>query len=221
MALGNKSGFASGALIFLSPRSKNKAGEKVAPFFSVGRVVNGKIEQTEETVTSVSGNLARLEVKERDFNGSKMKEAILYLRDNEANETYRIGLTFSIPSRGLFNSLAGLKTYEGLSIDYYTNKKNYDTFALKQNGEKTEWKYQLADVPKAEEILRKDGTVALRDYSEVDAFFEKELLLIAAAVNKSAPESTSSATKPASGATAPVTEQKPVAQENLDEDVPF
>ena len=67
MALGNNNSFGGGPLIFIAPRNKDENGNKVKPFFSVSRVdESGKIAQTNERVTSISGDLIKVEYKERD-----------------------------------------------------------------------------------------------------------------------------------------------------------
>jgi hypothetical protein len=228
MALTNNQSKSSGPLIFLTPRSKDKDGNKVKPYFSIARLVDGKIEQTDETCTSVSGNLIRVEVKDKPVKNSTIKEAAIYLSDGDANETYRVALTFSMSARGLFNSLAGLKDFNNLSVDIYENNKRYETYALKQAGEKTSWKHELSSLPAAFEMKDKAGKVVKRDYSEVDDFFQKELLEIAAKINKAPAASTAGATKTSATSTASTVTNEtrtsvatPPPAENLDEDVPF
>lgn len=227
MALGNNEFKSSGTLVFLTPRKKNKAGEEVKPYFSVARLVNEKIEQSEETFTNVSGDLVRLDVKEKVFNDNPMKEAILYLRDSQANETYRLSLTFSMAARGLFNSLAGLlakKNFNDLSVDIYENKNGYETYALKQKGEKTAWKHELSALPAPFEMKDAKGKVSKRDYSPIDDFFEKELLEIAAVVNKAPASNANTATSGTSKPSTVTNEVKPVTAATPavdDESVPF
>ncbi len=222
MALANNGFKSGGPLIFLTPRIKDKDGEKVKPYFSVARLNGDKIEQTDETCTSVSGDLTRIEIKEKVVKTSTIKEAILYLRDNTANETYRLPLSFSMAARGLFNSLAGLTTYSNITIDIYENKKGYETYALKQAGEKTTWKHELSALPAAFEMKDAKGNVAKRDYSLVDEFFEKELLTIAAKINKVGATQTS-ATSTASTVTneTKTVATAPATQEDDGSDVPF
>lgn len=242
MALGNNSGFGnSGALLFLSPRSKDKDKKDVPPHFVVGRSVDGKIVDDTETVTQVSGDLFRIEFKEREYNGETFEEPVLYLRgksalDETVSESYRLPIRFGIPGRGLFNRLASLTDggdFSNLQVDYYRNRNGYETFGLKQAGEPVKWKFENADLPVPLEIKHPTtGKVLQRDYSELNALFRAELQKIADKVNKvkqpAAQETkaeTSAPVKPAATkATKPVKptkEAKPAATEKFHEDIPF
>lgn len=243
MALGNN-GFTGGALIFLSPRSKDKDKKKVKPHFTVGRVVEDKIVDDKETVNNVGGDLIKLDFKEHTYNDKVIEDAVFYIRDNVAEETYRLPITFSIAGRGFFNSLAALKdsgNFKNLQIDYYETKTGYDAYALKQDGTQVKWKYALTDQPKPLEIKHpKTGEVLQRDYAELNAFFKSELVeisqkLLANKGNKQedgdgevSQEQNKPVVKTAVKAQ-PITPAKktvakvaaPVVDENADEEVPF
>lgn len=245
MALGNNTSFSGGPLIFLTPRSKDKDKKDCDPYFSVGRSVDGKIVDDEQTVTSVSGDLIKLEFKERVFEGKTSEEVVFYLRDKtagEKGETYRLPIRFGLPGRGLFNRFITLiekGDFTNLKVSYYRNRNGYETYGLDQNGEKVSWKYENKDLPQPLEIKHpKTGELLQRDYSELNTFYKKELEQIAAKVNKapanaptsaptSQPESAPTAEAPkatrARKGTVKSTTPAPVtpAQDNLDEDVPF
>lgn len=214
MALGTSTPSNSGPLLFLTPRTKDKNKKEVPPHFTVGRKVGEKIVDDEQTVTSVSGDLIRLEIKQKEYNGEPYEEVILYLRDAKANETYRLPMRFGMAPREFFNRLATLtptKNFSNLAIDYYLSKKGFEKFGLKQNGENVEWKHPLDTLPKALEIKHpQTGKLLQRDYSEVNAFFKKELEAIQAVFGGAKNET------PA----APKSEPAP-AQKGPDEDVPF
>lgn len=215
----NKSQGGGGPLLFLSPRSKDKNKQDVPPHFEVGRVnAEGKIENDPNlTVTSVSGDLFKLEFKQREFEGNITEEAVFYLRDKSAGEqgeSYRLPIRFGNTGRSLFNTLASLadgNDFSGLQIDYYRSKKGYDTYAVKQHGEKVSWKYELKDLPVALEIKHPvTGKVLQRDYSEVNSFLKAELQKIAEKVNSGT-----------TAAKAPEKPQAPAAEEKKDEEIPF
>ncbi len=217
MALGNSAGFGnSGPLIFLSPRSKDKDKKECDPHFTVGRSVEGKIVDDKETVTNVGGDLFRLEFKEREYNGEVSEEVILYLKDKEANEAYRLPIRFGVAGRGLFNKLITLSSFEGLQIGYYRNKAGYDAFSLKQGDQSVKWKYENDKLPAALEIKHPtSGKVLQRDYSEINKFFKAELEAVAAKVNKAKPA------EKAEAAPKPTTAGKPANTDAQDSDVPF
>jgi hypothetical protein len=232
MALGNNTGFGnSGSLLFLSPRSKDKDKKDVPPHFVVGRSVDGKIVDDADTVTQVSGDLFRIEFKEREFNGETFEEPVLYLRgksaaDETVNESYRLPIRFGIPGRGLFNRMASLTDggdFTNLQVDYYRNKNGYETFGLKQNKEPVKWKFENKDLPVPLEIKHPTtGKVLQRDYTELNALFRAELQKIADKVNKAKPAGNSAKNE----ATTPVAAPKAAtaskaATEKHDDTVPF
>ncbi len=173
MGLSNGRETNNGALVFLNPRAKNAKGEKVSPHFEVARVVDGKITKTEETATQVNGNLVKIEFKEREFKGIKNKHVVLYIRDDAANETYSLDLTYNLPSRSLFNGLAGMQSFDNISVSYYESKKGYATYALQQNGERVDWKFKLEELPQPIKVMFKGKEQS--DFQPLDDFFEKEL----------------------------------------------
>jgi hypothetical protein len=245
MALGTNTSFGGGPLVFLTPRSKDKEGHKIDPYFSVGRVgADNKIQQTEEKPTLVSGDLVSLDIKEREFTtqaGAKEKrdEVALYLRDREANETYRVPYGFNISGRGVFNSLVTLKKtgdFGGLQIDYYRNRAGFDAFSVKQRGEKVPWAFKIEELPAAEKITDRKGNVIKTDFSDVDEFFKKHLLEISemlgkgkkqdengSTANRTPTTPAASAPKPSTTTTKAATPAAPTPPpaENLDDSIPF
>lgn len=178
-------------MLLLTPRSRDKNKQDVPPHFEIAHYEGDKVVQEDRTVTSVSGDLFKLDFKQHEYEGNVTEEAIFFLRDKAAGpegESYRLGIRFGTTGRSLFNSLASLAdgdNFNGLQLDYYRSKKGYDSFALKQNGEKVSWKYELKDLPQPLEIKHPvSGKVLQRDFSAVNAFLKEELLKIAAKVNK-------------------------------------
>lgn len=182
MALGSNTYSNSGPLLFLSPRIKDPQGNKVPPHFTVDRKGDdGKYNRDAEIVYDVSGDLYKVEIKEREYNGEVSKEAVFYLRDRTAHEAYRVPIRFGVAGRGLINSFASLTEggdFTNLKIGYYENRNGYDTFSLRQNDEPVKWKYSLDEQPKPEDIMHK-GKLVKRDYESLNSFFEKEVAAIA------------------------------------------
>ena len=171
-------GFAnSGDLVLLTPRGVDAEKNQVKPYFQIARIVDGKIAQTDETADQVSGDLIKVEIKQREFKGIKTDVVAVYLSDKASNETYGLSLTFSLAARSLFNTLIALENdFTGLNISYYRNKKGFEAYGVKQHGQKTQWKYALEDLPEVEKIFDKKGTFVKNDYSEVDDLFKNELI---------------------------------------------
>lgn len=233
MALGNRESYGNDPLIFLSARTKDKEGKKVAPHFQVGRKVGEDIVNDEQTVTTFSGALTRVEIKERTFKGKASKEIVLYVKDRNLKgpddqpspESYRLGLLFGIAARGLFNRLATLTEvgdFTNLSIDYYENKKGYDQFGLKQNGEQVKWKYDQDQTPKPLEIKHPiSGEVLQRDYTALNVFFEKELRAIAAKLGQKETSPAKAAQPAPAASAAPASAPATDAAEAEDDSLPF
>lgn len=206
MALSNGKGYSNTPLIFLNPRnSKLVDGKdvKVDPHFEISRVgADNKIAKTNETCTEVSGDLIKLELKDREYNGKVTKHAILLIKDGA--DTYYLDLTYRIATRSLFNALLSLPNPKGISIGYYENKKGFEAFSVRQNDVVVKWKYEIADLPKADVIKDKKGEVVKTDYSEVDAFFEDNLRELSESFFGPAKAAETAAPAAASKAAAPV-----------------
>jgi hypothetical protein len=184
MALTNGRGYTETPLVYLSPRStvteNGKSVELEKPRFEVSRVnKDGKIEKTQETATSVSGDLTRIDFKEREYNGNKSRHVILYISDSTANETYFIDFTYRISTRSLFNALLSLKKTNDIELSIYRSKKGYESFGLRQAGQLISWKFPLEQLPAADVIKDKKGNVIKTDFGDVDSFFEEELRTLA------------------------------------------
>ena len=176
MALTNGK-FTNGPLIFLSPRSSkmvNNEEVEVDPHFEVSKVgEDEKIAKTSETADTVSGDLTKIDFKEREHKGKKNKHVVLFVKDG--GDTYHLDLTYRISTRSLYNSMLSLSSPKGISIGIYRNKKGFETFSLRQNNDTVKWKYELAELPKAEAIHDKKNVLIKTDYSDVDQFFEDGL----------------------------------------------
>jgi hypothetical protein len=251
MALSNGNGLSSGPLIFLNPRSKDKDDNKVPPHFEIARVgEDKKIKATGETATKVTGDLLRPRFTTREFKGVENKHFILYIKDGD--ETCNLDLTYRISSRSLMNAILSLTDPKGIEISIYESKKGYEALSLWQGDKMVPWKFdgRKGEIPEADVIKDKKGTIVKTDFSEVDEFFESNLKAWAdklfgaekakndapATNTESAPaEQPAAAPAPAKAAAKPVGKPaakapvktapkptQPVAEEPpLDADVPF
>jgi hypothetical protein len=218
MALSNgRGGFNSGPMIFLTPKTKDAEGHAAKPHFTVDRKdANGEFVRDPETVTEVSGDLFRVELKRREYQGDPKIDAVLYLRDGD--ESYRLPVTLGIAGRDLINRLAGLTEsgdFTGLTISYYENRKGYDSFSLEQRGTRVQWKHDYASLPEPFLITdpRNPEKIIKRDYSDLNAVFEGEINAIAVALGQQ------SAEKPAT-APAPVTDGSGEGDQSAEDQTP-
>lgn len=218
MALGKKQ-TQNGKLLILKIKTQDEDKKPISPCFQVSEKVNGKYEKRSETVTAVSGNLIKLEIREQEYKGDKYNTISIYLVDGE--EVYLIDTRVNMLTRSLYNSLLSLKTFENISISLYNYKKTdkktnkeveYPAVAVRQNDEIVKWAVALPDQPKPASITFKGKTQ--NDYTEVDNFFVEKIRQLATVVEAS----TKNVNKPSTTDVAAATGQ---VKENEDENVPF
>ncbi len=164
-------------VFYLQQKSKDASNKPCAPYFKITTKVGDKYEE-KPSQTRVSGNLTKLDLSTKEFEGKKIKTVTLLMQD--ADEVYYVKFGFSQTGRQLFNTLFSLENFENVEISLFERKKedkgvtkSYPGVAVWQNGEKVKWKYELADLPKVKEITAND--MKINDYSELNAFFEKEI----------------------------------------------
>jgi hypothetical protein len=214
-------------LVFLSPRSKvkgedGKTVELEKPHFEISRVnEEGKIVQTTETCSKVTGDLTKIEFKSREIKGVSSRHVILYISDADTKETYYLDLSMRISTRALMNAMLNLTSAKNIGVSLYRSKKGYESFGLEQDGVSVKWKFELKDLPEADVIKDKKGVVVKTDFSEVDAFMETELKAVAErlfgpeSTKASAPANTAANTQPTTAA------KVEVKEESKDSDIPF
>lgn len=230
MAYGNRTNSQSNGklLVFkIISKGKDSSGKEVPIMphqFQVSEKVGDKWTAQSEMVSNVSGNLTKIEEKQKEFNGDKYDIIQLYLSaaDEQGKpETYLLDLRYSQDGRSLINSLDSLETFDNLGISLYAKKgkganaKTYSNIALRQNDDMVYGKTKLADLPKATPILDKAGKLVKNDYSDIDAFYKervKDLIKRVDAANKNAKKSAPAPTK---------TKAAAAVSAPLDEDVPF
>jgi hypothetical protein len=197
MSLGNKNYDQNSKLYILKLRSKDAEGAKVPPYFEILEKVDGKWTPQENTITSVSGILTDVQIKENTFDNVVVKSVAVSLKDG--NETYILDLRFNIVGRGILNSLVNIQDIsKPVEISVYQNKKGYESGAVRSDGEIVSWKFSLDEQPKPEEIKDKKGNLVKRDYTEIDEFFEREVQSFVSTLGEdSTPNSEAKQDKPA------------------------
>lgn len=173
---------AHGSLIVLKPVSRTKEGTEVNPYFQISRKNTDKWEiQDDQSISSVTGDLTKVEVAEEEYKGDSYFRVKFYLRDGD--ESYLIPFRFNISTRSLVNAILNLEEFTDVNISYFRSKSGYDTFAVKQNGNRVSWKYELDEIPSAKEVVFQKKKV--KDYSDVDAFYVEKLQEFAEKLGKS------------------------------------
>ena len=163
--------------VFFQLRSKDKDKQNINPYFEISKMDNTAtppaIKLTDETATNIEGQLVRVKVEDRLFQGDVVgKKAKIYLKDEGRDELYVLTMSFRMDSYGLFNSLANLETFDNVRISVYRTKRDYVAFYVTQNGVRVDWKYKLEELPEPPSVDFKGKK--MRDYSVVDEFFANE-----------------------------------------------
>jgi len=194
------------------------------PYFTAMRKIDGKWVKDTETYTSVFGKLTKVELENFEYKGDVNKVAKFYLEDE--NETYLLDLRYNVPSRGFFNSVLGLQTHENLKVSYYRNKAGYPAFYLTQNGVATNWAFTKEELPVPPKVMFKGKLHT--DFSETDAFYEKQLQELAVELGGSGKikQPTDKAVEKKEVAKTDKAPKKPTkeskaADSPIDQDVPF
>lgn len=204
-----------GQVIFVNLRNKNEAKEKVKPFFTFSKKIDGAWAVFAEN-TRFSGHLRKLTVGEREFNlgGGKVEkkpEVTIQLYDEELSETYVLRLPIRISSRSLFNRILNLQSMENLEISVWEDDKNFEVLSLKQNDENVKQRFTKEEVPAAPKV--KVNGAEISDTYELNKFYLEKLTEFGAALTHPVKK-----TVPASRAAAEDEDTNPVYS---DDDVPF
>lgn len=208
-------------LFVLKLKTKDASSKNVPPHFEVSkRGEDGKYSVV-NTTDFVSGNLVKVEIKEREWEGDKYNTVNVYLADGK--DLYLLDLRFTMLGRSLFNSLLSLTSFNNLSISTYMAKdkkdeaKEYPRVSLRQNDETVSWKYGLDELPKPESITFKGKT--MNDFSSLDNMFVEKLEEFAKLVNgnKTIASKASDEKETAKEPNSPAVTSK----ETVNDDIPF
>lgn len=166
-----------GKLSVLRLRTKDAAGKVITPLFSVSeKNADGKWVEV-DTTQYVSGNLVKVEIKEKVWEGEAYNTVNLYLKDGK--DLYLVDCRINMLNRSLFNAFLSLDTFENLSISTYMQKskkdgKEYGAIALRQGEELVHWKYSQSELPKPVSVTFKGKT--MNDWSDQEKFLLDKLV---------------------------------------------
>lgn len=225
MAIGKrKSSLPEGPLFILRVKNKtidpeSKKEVALTPNkFEIREKINDKWTARPQLETQVGGDLIKIEFDKGEWEGNEYDIVRMYLRDEDAKETYMLDLRLTNLSRQLMGCVLALETFENLSVSMYatTSKKDgktYPNISLWQNDKMIKSRFKLDEIPAPEVIKDKKGVVQKRIFTEVDQFFLEHLKVFAEKVNGKTPKAVTAA---------PVaTNDEPPAGDGKDEDVPF
>ena len=180
MALGNTNRENSDHKLFiLKIRTKvieKETGKEVPAVPHVMQVlekVEGKWVAQDETITSFSGNLAKIEFDSGEWEGSKYDIIKLKFIDDEAKEDYLLDCRTSSDFRSLANSILALDPANtaDLRINLYkttskANGKDYSNVSLWQGETHVKGKYTWEEMPAVEKVKFKGKDMS--DTSKLD-----------------------------------------------------
>lgn len=133
------------------------------PFFSLTEKVGESWAQT-GTFTEMFGTITKAETIEKEFEGVKSNLFRLQLTDE--NEVSYLDMTHNGITYSILNTLSSdfdvtkevtIRVYK--KVDEKDGKTYYNGRAyLESNGTSLNWGVDIKDVPKAEQVVKKDGT---------------------------------------------------------------
>lgn len=177
--------------LFIAKIVSKKGKEYVPPHFAISEKISteenpkGKWKVIEE-VSSLSGDLFKIELDKDEYEGNEYDIIKLFLRDNQVQEDYLLDLRFNLLTRSLFNSILNLSSFEDLKVSLYekngSDNKRYSAVSLRQKDEKVKWRFSQEELPKIEKHTINKKVVY--DTTAIDEFFLKNISELAIKINK-------------------------------------
>ena len=134
-----------------------------------------------DAFNSMSGTVTAVSMKEFEYEGEKKKSLIVEMQDETGNFQFSLGLR-SMTAQSILNALAGgngwdlsfncgkVKEVKGKTYStLYVNKLG--TFLTKEEG-RTNWKYQIDELPKVTTTTDDEGNKIKKGQKAADLFWE-------------------------------------------------
>ena len=143
---------------------KAKTDATNSPFFSITEKVDDEWKVT-GTFNEMFGVITKAEVLEREFDGQVSKYFRFQLTDD--SEVSYVDMTHNGITYNILNSLASdFDTSQEVTIRVYKKEYTNDAGKTFYNGKSyvgigensIPWFYEIKDLPKAEQVMKKDGT---------------------------------------------------------------
>lgn len=138
-----------------------------------------------ESFSEMTGYVKKLEVKSYELQGATKENLTLILKDNESDESIFIQCGFtSSAAQNILNTLAGENSLGLIKFETgkpkESNGKWYPTMYIKNDGEKTNWRYSpnngtWNDIPKITTTKDEDGNNIKRGVKANTDFWKKVL----------------------------------------------
>lgn len=172
--IGNNQSF--NKVYFLNMKTKKE--EK--PHFRVVDATDDEKHIDMPDATFVEGRLAGIEPTKWKYEGEVMYQARMRIVDDTMNEMYMVTIPYSMVGRSILNCLASQDKIGKIRISLYTSKNSgYASAYVTNDGEQCDWQYSI-DAMRSKIAESKVGKKVVRDYSELDEFFDKVITEIIA-----------------------------------------
>jgi hypothetical protein len=128
-----------------------------------------------DTYTKAEGFLKGIKVETYTWEGKEKLSMKITLQDPNADGAIIISTGFNNMTRSMLNSIAGctnLGLLELKATNWGKGEKKYATIFVQNNGQKTAWKFPMAELPQVEQVKNKKGEVVSVDDSEANDFFK-------------------------------------------------
>lgn len=126
-----------------------------------------------EQFNKAEGVLKGIKVETYTHEGKEKMSMKITLQDGD--EQIIVSAGFNYATRSMLNSIAGCNSIGLLELKaakWGKGEKKYPTIFVTNNGQKTSWKYQMADIPEVEHVKNKKGEIVSSDDTDVNVFFK-------------------------------------------------
>lgn len=127
-----------------------------------------------ETFNQLAGIVTEVKIKEYEYQGEKKKQLVIVLEEAADKMEFSLGLR-SNTAQGILNTLAG---ENGFDLKFFCGRpkeskgKYYPTLWINTpDGGKTQWKYQVTDLPKVTTTTDEDGNKIKKGQKAADEFW--------------------------------------------------
>lgn len=192
--MGAKNNNSSNKQYYKLKEDKRDGSQTKGQFVFFKQAKNGDSWGDSEEYNAMSGHLKDISISSFEWQGKTKEMLNIDLLDDEDNETQiNISLGFdTITAQNIINTLAGepiigiIEFSAGKPSEY--KGKSYPTLYIKNQGQKTKWKYSkennnLELVPKITSFTDDDGNTIKKGTKVASEFWKKELDLVKAKLN--------------------------------------
>lgn len=172
--MGAKNTESTGKKFFKLVENENKDSKMFGRFEFVEQVKeNGKWVPGPQYNT-LEGGITDVSTQEYEWEGKKVTNLRIAMDDGFEKMEFSLGFN-SIAAQNILNTLAGEEKYGTFSFQCGApktfNGKSFPTVYIKNNGQKTNWKFKSAEIPKITKEVDEDGNTIRKGQKALTEFW--------------------------------------------------